>query len=810
MPRSLLLYIAASSVYAALVFLAVHATYGFELGRAGVSLPSLNSVLDSIDTVSFVVWVGLSLIAGTVLYRLATALESARGEGSQRQGEIASIFALGQALSGSLELDTIADRFLAAALASLGPTVTGALYVQEDDGYRLVSERGPNVGKHWPPRYTTNSLPAPLRTRVVDHQSTLVLADAGNSPAWQALASELKSASLIRSFAAMPVVSHDRLVGIALFASDRIGTIDADALQIVALSAQFLASALRTALSFDEAEARANREAVVNRIAQRARASLDPDLVLKGTMEELGRALGVRRVVAALGTRPDDLRIAHEWAAPDVPPLGPGAVALPASRQAAATGKTVQLTDDLAQLATPIVVGGELAGALSVQALPERDWSVHDVRLVEAVARELRVAMESARLYQARQRENERLLALQQASAVVAMRTTTREVIDEVLRAASSLLGQSAASLYLLDEASGDLLLAQDADPQHRPVSERLARERGGSGELLLKLEPVVLNDYPEWAGASGIGRETGIQAVLAVPLVRAGSLLGAVVLRSYDAGTRFTVEDARLLALFGDQAVAALTHAEAFERQRAAVEQLEKVNRAKSEFVSIVSHEFRTPLTGIQGFSELMKDDLLTPAEMKEYAGDIFKDAQRLNRLITEMLDLDRMEAGHMSIHKEPTDLNALVSEAADRVRPNAPGHPIRLSLDLELPEIPADHDRLTQVAANLLSNAVKYSPTGGEIVVTTAREDRHVHLSVRDHGMGIPEDKLDAIWERFGRVESAKTRGIQGTGLGLPIVKQIVAMHGGSVWAESEIGRGTVFHVLLPLAAGSQAVEA
>src|SRR5207244_1416903 len=360
--------------------------------------------------------------------------------------------------------------------------------------------------------------------------------------------------------------------------------------------------------------------------------------------------------------------------------------------------------------------------------------------------------------------------------AVVATRTTTREVIDEVLRAASSLLGQSAASLYLLDEASGELRLAQSADPSERAVSEILAREPGSSGELLLKLEPVVVNDYKTWEGASSTGRETGIRAALAVPLVRAGSLLGAVVLRSYDAATRFSVEDARLLALFGDQAVAALTHAEAFERQRAAVEQLERVNRAKSEFVSIVSHEFRTPLTGIQGFSELMKDDLLTPEEMKEYAGDIFKDAQRLNRLITEMLDLDRMEAGRMSLHKEPTDLNAVVSEAADRVRPNAPGHPITLSLDEGLPEIPADRDRLTQVAANLLSNAVKYSPTGGEIVVTTAREERNVHLSVRDHGMGIPADKLETIWERFGRVESPKTRGIQGTGLGLPIVKQIV----------------------------------
>src|SRR5437899_4993890 len=130
MPRSLIFYIAASSIYAALVFLAVHATYGFELGRAGVSLPRLEAVLTSIDAVSFAIWLGLSLIAGSVLYGLAMALESARGEGDQRQGEIASIFALGQAMSGTLDLDTIAERFLSGALTSLGPTVTGALYLQ--------------------------------------------------------------------------------------------------------------------------------------------------------------------------------------------------------------------------------------------------------------------------------------------------------------------------------------------------------------------------------------------------------------------------------------------------------------------------------------------------------------------------------------------------------------------------------------------------------------------------------------------------------------------------------------------------------
>jgi len=804
LPRSLRFYVAASSIYAALVFLAVHIVYGVELGSAGFRLPDPEALISSIDVVSFIVWLGISLIAATVLYRLAVALEGARDEGAQRQGEIASIFALGQALSGSLELESIAERFLAAALSSLGPTVTGGLYLQEEDGFRLIGERGPNAGKHWSLRYTHGALPAPIRTRVVDHQGTLVMADAVTSPAWPPLAAELRNTTLIRSFASMPVVSHDRLVGFAVFASDRVGTLHGNALQIVALGAQFLASALRTALSFDEAEARGNREAIVNRVAQRARAEHDPDAVLKSTVDELAGALHVKRVAALVGTSADELRVLHEAVAPGATPHR----SVQASHLAATTGRTSQLSDENAsRLATPIIVGGELAGVIAISDDPSRDWTVDEVRLVEAVARELRVAMEAARLLQSRERENQRLMALQRASTTIATRSTTHEVIDEVLRAAGSIL-QASPSLYLWDAEADVLRLAQHVDTGGRPVMALV--RRGDFGERLTSLDPTIINDFGNSPWATEWSRSSGLQALLGVPLVRTGSLIGAIVLRAFGPSARFTDDDARLLGLFGDLAVAAMANAEAFERQRNAVEQLERVNRAKSEFVSIVSHEFRTPLTGIQGFSEMMRDEDLTPAEMKEYASDINKDAQRLTRLINDMLDLSRMEAGRMTLDRQPTDLNTIVSESVERVRPNAPEHPITLELDPLLPPLSGDPDRLTQVVANLLSNAVKYSPTGGPILVRTAPDPGGVHLSVEDHGMGIPEEEIESIWEQYGRVESKQMRGIQGTGLGLPIVRQIVKMHGGRAWVESALGRGSVFHVVLPLASSSQAVEA
>ena len=241
---------------------------------------------------------------------------------------------------------------------------------------------------------------------------------------------------------------------------------------------------------------------------------------------------------------------------------------------------------------------------------------------------------------------------------------------------------------------------------------------------------------------------------------------------------------------------------ASALAAQQAANEQLERLNRTKSEFVSIVSHEFRTALTGIQGFSEMMRDEDFTMEEMKEYAADINKDALRLNRMITEMLDLDRMESGRMTLNVESVDINEIITDVATRSQMNSPSHSVAVHLDESLPLISGDRDKLTQVLANLVSNAIKYSPEGGEITLTSAREGDVAHVRVRDQGMGIPPEALEKVFERFSRVESGASRYIQGTGLGLPIVRQIVQMHGGRAWVESTVGQGSTFQFTVPLA--------
>ena len=230
----------------------------------------------------------------------------------------------------------------------------------------------------------------------------------------------------------------------------------------------------------------------------------------------------------------------------------------------------------------------------------------------------------------------------------------------------------------------------------------------------------------------------------------------------------------------------------------------IERLNQLKSEFITLVSHEFRTGLVGIQGFSEMIRDSDLTVDDVKAFAADINKDAQRLNRMINDMLDLDRIEAGRLTLRMESVDVNAVVQEAVERARASTEHHAINVDLDSMEPVAHCDADRVAQIIANLLTNAVKYSPDGGEILVSSHTREGFVEIGVRDHGVGIAPEFAKRLFSRYERYE--KTSGkIIGTGLGLAIARQIVEMHGGRIWVDTAVGPGSEFRFTLPLAAAA-----
>jgi PAS domain S-box-containing protein len=294
----------------------------------------------------------------------------------------------------------------------------------------------------------------------------------------------------------------------------------------------------------------------------------------------------------------------------------------------------------------------------------------------------------------------------------------------------------------------------------------------------------------------------------LFVPIYVASRLAGLLGIAFADRAYTVSMEDKTLLISIGKLCALAVQY-EQQTSERSRLEeardllnkQLEHVNELQSTFISVVGHEFRTALTGIEGFSSLLIEEDFTPEEARDFAQDINKDAIRLHHMITDLLDLEQMKKGKMQLRVERVDVNAIVAEAAKRIRLTKPDYPLHVYLDPLQLYLQGDPDKLNQVVSNLLSNAVKYSPAGGEIVVRSVIEGKQVHLSVQDHGIGIPPARIKDIFQPYQRIASQSTRYIQGTGLGLGIVKQIVELHHGDIWAESVLGQGSLFHITLPL---------
>lgn len=247
----------------------------------------------------------------------------------------------------------------------------------------------------------------------------------------------------------------------------------------------------------------------------------------------------------------------------------------------------------------------------------------------------------------------------------------------------------------------------------------------------------------------------------------------------------------------------ASLAAREALLAQERASQEQHRLADAKSHFLRLLGHEFKTPLTAIAGNAELIAIESPGQEGVLESAQAIRREAHRLARLIDDLLLLDRIEATELTIARVPNDLNALIADTVGRLRALDISRDIHLSLARQLPPVPADPERIEQVITNLVGNAVRYSPEGEPVTVMTAMLPEEVEIRVTDRGFGIPEDDLETIFHRYQRSRSGLERGASGSGLGLSIVREIVELHGGTVWAESREGAGSTFCVRLPLAA-------
>lgn len=373
---------------------------------------------------------------------------------------------------------------------------------------------------------------------------------------------------------------------------------------------------------------------------------------------------------------------------------------------------------------------------------------------------------------------------------------TTGAIVEQLERGAASSLGAPRASICLWDEAAGVLRAEVDGVRYEMPPGERIA------GRVFVAQRPLF------WANAArqdparaALYHAYNANALLAVPISAGEKRLGVLIV--YAARPSIFVEDDLVLAqLLADQA-AVILESRALIDEAAAVHAREEATRLKDDFLSAAAHDLKTPLTAIIVQAQLLerraRHNPTAPPDLpgiQRLAGE----AQRLKRLVLDLLDVSRVEQGKLVDKKEPTDLAELARDACARY--SSAYH--RCLLNAAEPVV-GDYDRgrMMQVLDNLVDNAVKYSPEGGEVRVAAWREGEAAHLTVSDTGIGIPASDLPHLFDRFHRGSNVDDRRFAGMGLGLFICHGIVAQHDGRLWASSPgIGRGSTFHVEIPIA--------
>ncbi len=404
------------------------------------------------------------------------------------------------------------------------------------------------------------------------------------------------------------------------------------------------------------------------------------------------------------------------------------------------------MREPLSYLAVPITWRGTTTGVLEVAIPPvERSFGDDDQRLLSLFASQAAIALENANLYRMMAEDQRRTEAMlfSIADGVIAVNNDARVIL--VNSAAERILGlppfsyieQRHVKEVIRIPALANLFLR--SLNSGREMAEEIRLE--GPERKVLKVETSLIEDEP--------GKSLGIIAI---------------------------IRD---------------------------VTTLRELEQAKSDFVSTVSHELRTPLTSIKAYTATLRrrDVSFDEETRQQFLRVIEEETDRLTRLISDLLDMSRIESGRLELKKREFDLVKLAEIVVGKLESQSAKHTLILAPECDNTKVYADPDKIEQVLMNLLDNAIKYSPQGGEVRVGIGKQRHMVRCSITDPGVGIPAEHIPHIFEKFHRVDNRSTREVYGTGLGLYVSKSIVEAHGGNIWVESEPGKGSTFHFTLPL---------
>jgi signal transduction histidine kinase len=471
-------------------------------------------------------------------------------------------------------------------------------------------------------------------------------------------------------------------------------------------------------------------------------------------------------------------------------------------------------------LATPLLREGIAIGYILIRRLEPRPFSDKQIALLKTFADQAVIAIENVRLFQELQERTRELArsvgelkALGEVGQAVSSTLDLQTVLNTIVRHAVQLAGTDCGIIYEYDEPTQEFHLRASYRMEEELVnayqSTPLRLGQGATGraaETKMPTQIADLREEQEFAtrGLRPILSRLGYQSLLAVPLLLDQKVIGALTTYRRETGG-FSPEIVNLLQTFATQSTLAIQNARLFREIEDKSKQIEAANRHKSEFLANMSHELRTPLNAIIGFSEVLGERMFGELNEKqaEYTDDILSSGRHLLSLINDILDLSKVEAGRMELEVEKFDLPMAIDNALTLIRERAMRHGIKIhqSVDARVGEFQGDERKIKQILLNLLSNAVKFTPEGGRVDVDAVMVDGAVIVSVKDSGIGIAKGDQEAIFEEFRQASGNYAQKREGTGLGLTLTKKFVEMHGGKIWVESEVGKGSKFTFTLPI---------
>ncbi len=427
-----------------------------------------------------------------------------------------------------------------------------------------------------------------------------------------------------------------------------------------------------------------------------------------------------------------------------------------------------------------------------------------------------------ARTQEVKQQADE-LTTINQISQALVGQADLKDLIELVGNELRDLFKANIVYIALLDTKTRMINFPYQYGDNMKP----LKLGEGLTSKIILTGEPLLINkDVHEQAAVIGVDR-IGIPAAsyLGVPIPVSDEIIGVLSIQSTEEENRFVEKDKHLLATIAANVGVAIRKARLFEEVKmanteadSARKTAEEANAAKSAFLSTVSHELRTPLTSVLGFAKITKkrleekifpitdkSDPKTIKTIEQISGNldvVISEGERLTNLINDVLDLAKIEAGKMEWNTEPVQITEVVERAIASTSSLFDQKSLKLERQIEdnLPEINADKDKMIQVVVNLLSNAVKFT-NAGTVTVRVFQKDGGIVVGISDTGIGIAPGDYGKVFEQFKQVGDTLTDKPKGTGLGLPICKEIVEHHGGHIWLESELGKGSTFYFMLPV---------